>query len=60
MKMNFHSIIFLPAWLLVLASTIPAAGTAASAPFRTDDPLGINVDDVAALNTLPEQALLRT
>ncbi|MFA7368866.1 MAG: glycosyl hydrolase family 28-related protein [Kiritimatiellales bacterium] len=43
---------------LLLAS--PAAGTAASAPFRTDDSLGINVDDVAALNAMPEQTLLRT
>ncbi|MFA6173374.1 MAG: glycosyl hydrolase family 28-related protein [Kiritimatiellales bacterium] len=60
MKMNLHRIIFLPALLLVLAGTMPAAGTAASAPFRTDDPLGINIDDVAALNAMPEQTLLRT
>jgi len=33
---------------------------AADAPFTANDPLGINVDDIAALNTMPEQTLLRT
>jgi hypothetical protein len=29
-------------------------------PFTAADPLGINADDIAALNAMPEQALLRT
>ncbi|MEA2068553.1 MAG: glycosyl hydrolase family 28-related protein, partial [Verrucomicrobiota bacterium] len=45
---------------LLAAGFLSMTSLAVSPPlFTADDPLGINVDDVAVLNTMPEQALLR-
>lgn len=56
-RLSLLSILMLVPLGMRVAAAPPIA---ASAPFRTDDPLGINVDDVAALNEMPEQKLLHT
>jgi hypothetical protein len=51
-----HALTLLTALLLAPLAALHAA----DAPFTANDPLGINVDDIPALNAMPEQTLLRT